>query len=1466
MVLGQVTEITSRDLVLALPNNLIGFVPLTSISDKLTARVGQLVTELDESDGEDFEDIDLEEMFHIGQYLRAWVTSAAEDGIINGKTKKSIELSINPKLVNRGIDKSSVVVNGTIQVSVISNEDHGLVVDMGLDEPQLKGFLPKSELGQKVEHVKVQEGAVFLCTVLRLNSDGRIITLSADHQKAGNLKKLSHLSKAPTIDAFLPGTAVDLLVTDSTPNTLTGKIMGSLDATADIVHSGAASKGGDISEKHKIGSRVKARIICTFPGSEPRKVGVSILDHIVSLAVRMSGKPKESRDPLDVLPISSILEEAKVTRVDPAAGLYLDVGVRNVVGFAHISRLTDTKVDRLSADAGPYKLETKHRARVIGYNIMDGLFQVSLEQTVLEQPFLRVQDIKIGQIVKGKVVKLIIDKSGSPNVLVTLAEGITGVVPELHMADVRLQHPDRKFREGASVTARVLSTNIEKRTVRLTLKKSLVNSEVEPWLDYSSISVGDKGPGIIGEVKPNGASVQFYGHVRAWLPVSQMSEAFIEDATTHFKQGQVVNVRVLSVEPADRRMLVSCKDPEAVDADKEATFRALSPGDIVSGTVIEKSAASVTADLGHGVKGVLRIGHLTDGSENKNKSTIARVRVGGPLEDVVVLDKHNKSRTVILSNKPTLRKDAQARKMITHFEDVRAGETVHGFVRGILPDKVFVEFGGGIVGLLFQSQLPDEMRDAPNFGLLQDQSVTVRVTHVDPGQARFRLSMRPETDEEKAMPTQVVAGEATVNAVDSNVKTTTDLNFGTSTTVRVRSVKDTQLNVEVADNVSGRISVAEIFNDWDEIKDKKHPLAQFKMKDVLPVKVLGMHDARNHLFLPLTHREGKLPVFELTAKKGSLKSDADILTLHNIKPGSSHVAFINNIADRFVWVNLSANVRGRIELLDLSDDLSLLSDLEKNFPIGCALKVRVKAVDVAAGRLDLTATSTTSALELKDLKEGLVLPAHVTKVHDTSIVVQINKNIAGPIYLEQLADDYEKAKPGRFKLGDIVRVCVIDVDVDSKRIGLSARPSRTLNSSLAVKDIEINDKSELKVHQVVRGFVKKHTEKGLYIRLGHGIDAFVKVANLSDEYIKDWKAAFPADQLVTGKIIAANAELNNPQMTLKKSHVEGTYVKLLRFGDISEGQIVTAKVRKVEKYGVFLVIDDSQNISGLCHISEMADSRVENVKALYKEGDAVKAKVLEVDPKQRKIKFGLKYSYIEDKQENEDDEDEDGSEVDEDGDLKMSDDEVKDEDEDVDMRSVKSDDSDEASIVGHADAEVSAKAPTVGLTTSGFDWTGDFVTFGDDASDAFHASDSDTPKKKKKSKKPTITEDRTGDLDAHGPQSVADFERLLLGQPNSAELWVRYMVFQRELGEIEKARQIARRALGTMSQREEKERLDVWTALLHLENEVGEADILNETLREATQNNDSREVHERMIKIYVSSGKLDVSSTVRLEK
>ena len=1476
IILGQVSSINARDVSVSLPNNLTGFVPLTSISSQLTSKIETLLNEAKdnehaegESDTED--DIDLKDYVRVGQYLRVYVSSTGSDAAASGAQKKHIELSLAPTLCNQGMKRDDVVVNSTLQAAVHSVEDHGLIMDLGLEEENVRGFIATKELGDFLQLSEARPGMVFLCHVM--SSDSRTIKLSLDKAKLGNVAKY-FVGTAPTINCFLPGTAVEILLSEVTSTGMAGKVIGTLDVTADMVHSTARKEDTSLLEAFRLGQKIKGRLISTFPSSDTKKLGFSLLEHILRLESPVTDVAEQSTRPA----LSDIVPDAVVSKVDPGMGLYLSLDHGDFEGFAHISSLSDKKIDEIAETTGPYKVGTSHKARITGYSAFDDLFLLSLQESVLSRPFLRLEDVKVGQVVKGKIQKLLISEHGVNGILVDLTEGITGLVPRIHMSDAQLQHPERKFREGAVVTVRVLSVDPSRKQLRLTLKKSLVNSESECWKDYKEIEQGHLAPGTLVKVDPHGAVVQFFGSVRGYLPVAEMSEAFIKDATQHFKEGQVVTVNALHVDPDLQKLTVSCRDPQMASS-KESIER-LKVGTLVSATVFEKSDDDVLLRLeGSDAIGRLELDHIVDGSEKKRRSALSKMRVGQKVQDLLILEVLERRRIVRMSNKNSLVQAAKSGELLTDLATLREGKKVTGFAVNVTNDGVFVCYAAGITGFLAKKQIPAKDMELPEFGITRLQPVSANILSIDYKGPKPRFWLTQTTIPPAAKTTNGTAATVS-NPIDESITSLEDLSVGTVTKARIVSVKDTQLNVELAKDVQGRIDVSEIFDNWSDIKDRKRPLRSFYSKQILSVRILGAHDARNHRFLPITHRAGKVPVFELCAKPSIVQANSlDILTLDKVKVGSSWIAYVNNIAENYLWVNLSSNVRGRIAAMDVTDDLSLLGDIEANFPIGSALKVHVTNVDLEKNRLDLSAKplSSSGQVTLKDISKGMILPGRVTKVSERQILVQLSDTIVGSVNLIDIADDYNDANPLTYQKNDVVRVCVLAVDVPNKKLLLSLRPSRVLSSSLTVKDPEITSIDQVHVNDVRRGFITNVTEKGVFIALGSTVTAFVRVSNLSDQFLKDWQEHFQRDQLVTGKIIAADSSSNHVQMSLKDSVLKADYKPPLTFNDLEVGQIVTGKVAKVEEFGVFIVVDNSSNVRGLCHRSEIAEQRVQDVRTLFSEGDSVKAKVLKIEPEKRRVNFGLKAAYFNDEDQNMEDANEEDLSDDglggvgiEAGIVNQNSDEEEAEDKDgeegdegIDMSDAEDADGvdSEASVSEHQDLHAPLRKPTNGLNIGGFDWAG---LDGSTLDKRNGAMDSDTesvatrPKKKKKSE---AVVDRTGDLDVNGPQSADDFERLLLSDPDSSLLWLQYMAFRLELGEIDQARQLGQRAVQTIGLGLDSEKLNVWVAMLNLENTYGDDDAMTEIFKKACEYNDPEEIHGRLASIYIQSGKLIVSNS-----
>jgi ribosomal protein S1 len=97
--------------------------------------------------------------------------------------------------------------------------------------------------------------------------------------------------------------------------------------------------------------------------------------------------------------------------------------------------------------------------------------------------------------------------------------------------------------------------------------------------------------------------------------------------------------------------------------------------------------------------------------------------------------------------------------------------------------------------------------------------------------------------------------------------------------------------------------------------------------------------------------------------------------------------------------------------------------------------------------------------------------------------------------------------------------------------------------------------------------------------------------------------------LENGKISLSSKKLkDDPWTELPKYH---------KVGDILEGEVV-----RYVPYGVFIRV--FQDINGLIHLSELSHKSTQNPNEVVKLGQIVKAKIILLDPKNRKIGLSMK--------------------------------------------------------------------------------------------------------------------------------------------------------------------------------------------------------------------------------------------------
>ncbi len=81
----------------------------------------------------------------------------------------------------------------------------------------------------------------------------------------------------------------------------------------------------------------------------------------------------------------------------------------------------------------------------------------------------------------------------------------------------------------------------------------------------------------------------------------------------------------------------------------------------------------------------------------------------------------------------------------------------------------------------------------------------------------------------------------------------------------------------------------------------------------------------------------------------------------------------------------------------------------------------------------------TGIIEMKDLKPGMVLAGTVRNVSDFGAFVDIGVHQDGLVHKSQMADRFVKHPLDIVKVGDVVKVSILEVDEKRKRISLTMK-------------------------------------------------------------------------------------------------------------------------------------------------------------------------------------------------------------------------------------------------------------------------------------------------------------------------------------------------------------------------------------------------------------------------------------------
>ena len=331
------------------------------------------------------------------------------------------------------------------------------------------------------------------------------------------------------------------------------------------------------------------------------------------------------------------------------------------------------------------------------------------------------------------------------------------------------------------------------------------------------------------------------------------------------------------------------------------------------------------------------------------------------------------------------------------------------------------------------------------------------------------------------------------------------------------------------------------------------------------------------------------------------------------KPGDVIDGKVDQVMDDAVIVNMGCKKDGILRADEVVlEEGQKLSDVFKE---GDDIQAKVIKSDEGEGGILLSKKRLVAVENYTELEEAMenkdVINVKLVRAVNGGVIAAY-KEITGFIPMSQLSDRYVE-NADEF-LGQNVDVRVIRVDTKRNRAVFSRKTVLVEEKRKAVAEIWSN----LNVGDVVEGKVMRFTDYGAFVDIG-GVDGLLHISEISWGKLKHPEEVLKIGDIINVKILSLNEEKGKISLGLKQTQPEPWTVINEKY---EVGQVVEGKVVQIKEYGAFVELEPG--LDGLVHISEVANKRVTNIAEELEIGQAVAAKILEIDTERKRISLSIK--------------------------------------------------------------------------------------------------------------------------------------------------------------------------------------------------------------------------------------------------
>lgn len=395
----------------------------------------------------------------------------------------------------------------------------------------------------------------------------------------------------------------------------------------------------------------------------------------------------------------------------------------------------------------------KVRATIVSVHPEKNLIVVSRKKYIKDE--IRKRKEMVDEILKQEVVQAKIIKVLKEKLIVSIDKQIEGYISNDEVSHKgKIHNLYRLFKPGEVVDAKAIGYDEKDRILKLSIKALTV----DPWIEIQEqVEVGDIIEVTVSHVLKYGAFVDVGNGAEGFLHVSEISwDKRIESPQKYLKQGDVLEVEVIEIDPEQKRLRVSRKRllPKPFEVFKQKYKK----GDIITGKVVDIADFGAFIQVTDQIKGLLR---NRDYDWDRNSTCKDHLKKGDEVEvKITIIDDENEK--VWLSRKALLETPTQQFAK-TH----KVGNIVKGTIRDIKDFGVFVTIDNNVDALIRKEDIPSKQFEE----LKQGDEVEAVIVHLDPKRDKVRLSItRLEKKRERELLKSINAKNSDKNTLGDILK------------------------------------------------------------------------------------------------------------------------------------------------------------------------------------------------------------------------------------------------------------------------------------------------------------------------------------------------------------------------------------------------------------------------------------------------------------------------------------------------------------------------------------------------------------------------------------------------------------------------------------------------------------------------------------------------------------------------